>query len=64
MAEFCLKCWNEINETNDKPSKYIISKDLDYCEGCGQWTNVIVAYRKNYYRNRFYFWLKEKFGKK
>ena len=49
MAEFCLECWNKINETNDSESKYVISKDLDLCEECGEWKNVIVAERKNYY---------------
>ena len=24
MAEFCLECWNKINETNDPESDYII----------------------------------------
>ena len=43
MSEFCLNCWNELNKTNDPPKKYIISEDLDYCDGCGQFVNVIVA---------------------
>lgn len=46
MAEFCLQCWNEINGTNAPPDRYILSKELDLCEGCGKWTNVIVAQRK------------------
>ena len=45
MAEFCLKCWNEINKTDDPASKYILSKELDLCEGCGKRTHVIVAQR-------------------
>lgn len=49
MAEFCLKCWNEINGANDPPRKYIISKDFDLCEGCGEWTHVIVMERKYFY---------------
>ena len=52
MAEFCLECWNRINETNDSESKYIISKDLDLCEGCGKRTHVIVVQRK-YYCHKF-----------
>ncbi len=43
MAEFCLECWNRINGTNDKKSKYIISKDLDLCEECGKYKKVIVS---------------------
>lgn len=55
MAEFCLKCWNKMNGTNDLPKKYIISKDLYLCEGCGKWTNVIVMERKFYYLHKFRF---------
>ena len=32
MAEFCVQCWNRINGTDDPPSKFIISKDLQLCE--------------------------------
>ena len=53
MAEFCLNCWNEINETNDPADKYVISKELDFCEGCGEWTNVIVRVRKTYELREF-----------
>ena len=49
MAEFCLDCWNRINGTNDSPEKYIISKDLDLCEGCGEWKPVIEGFRNGYY---------------
>lgn len=55
MAEFCLDCWNKLNGTNDRKRKYIISKDLDLCEGCGKWKNVIVIERKYYYKRILYF---------
>ena len=42
MSEYCLDCWNEINETNDPKEKYILSKELDLCEGCGEWKPVII----------------------
>ena len=45
MAEFCLECWNRINETKDTEDKYIISDDLDLCEGCGELKHVVVAER-------------------
>ena len=48
MAEFCLQCRNELNNTCDPPEKYIISKELELCEGCGQYGNVIIAVRKTY----------------
>ena len=55
MAEYCLKCWNELNGTNDNASKYIISKELDFCEGCQEWKNVIIVERKFYYLHKLRF---------
>lgn len=55
MAEFCLDCWNEINETNDATEKYIFTKDLDLCEGCGKLKNTIIIERKYWYMYRFRF---------
>lgn len=49
MAEFCLECWNRINETDDDAKKYVISKDLWLCEGCAEFKPVIIAERKYYY---------------
>lgn len=43
MAEFCLECWNKLNGTNDPPSKYVLSDELDFCEGCGQMKQVVVG---------------------
>ena len=48
MAEFCLDCWNKLNETNDPAEKYILSRNLDLCEGCGEWKQTIVALRITY----------------
>lgn len=42
MAEFCLDCWNRINETNHGKDRYIISEDLDLCEGCGEMKHIII----------------------
>ena len=55
MAEYCLNCWNKLNEKDDPPNKYIISKDLSLCEGCGEWKKVIVIERKHYYLHKFRF---------
>lgn len=57
MAEFCLDCWNEINKTNVDEKKYIISKDLDLCEGCGEWKPVIIMERKAYYIHKFRYFI-------
>lgn len=43
MAEFCLECWNKINETNDSKWRYILSWDLELCEECGEYKHVIVT---------------------
>lgn len=52
MAEICLKCWNALNETKDPAWKYILSRELDFCEECEQWTRVIVMERTAYYRQQ------------
>ena len=45
MAEFCLDCWNKINETNDSKWRYILSWNKELCEECGQYRRVIVVER-------------------
>ncbi len=45
MAEFCLDCWNKINETSDSPHRYVLSDEEEFCEECGEWKQVIVAER-------------------
>ncbi len=51
MAEFCLDCLNRISKTRYDERKYIISDDLDLCEGCGKWKHVIVKERNGYYES-------------
>ena len=46
MAKFCLDCWNKLNNTKHKASKYVISKELELCEGCGEMKNVVVCERR------------------
>ena len=41
MAEICLDCWNELTGKRYTKRKYILSKDLDLCENCGEYKNVI-----------------------
>lgn len=48
MAEFCLECWNKINDTNDTKKKFILSSELEMCEECGQFKQVIIWVRKRY----------------
>ena len=42
MAEFCLDCWNKMNGTRHSKRKYVLSKDLDFCEGCGEFKHVVI----------------------
>lgn len=35
MAEFCLKCFNELNNTHYTEEN--IWTEVDFCEGCGEW---------------------------
>ena len=61
MAEFCLKCWNEMNKTSYEQNKFVMSEDLDFCEGCGEWKHIIICERKNFWDNFFHFlsfWVK------
>ena len=53
MAEICLDCWNKMNKTNHNKRKYIVSKQLDLCEDCGEWKHVIIMERKAYYMRKF-----------
>lgn len=49
MADFCLDCWNKLNKTNGSKRKYILSEELEICEGCGEWKRVIIAKNNSYY---------------
>ena len=46
VAEFCLDCWNKINGTDDPPGKYVISRELDVCEECGEWKPIIIRVKR------------------
>ena len=45
MAEFCLDCWNKLNETQDRPSRWVLSWGKELCEECAQYKRVLVAER-------------------
>ena len=46
MAEFCLDCWNEINDIQLTTEDVIINKNLDLCEGRGEMKHTITCYKK------------------
>ena len=45
MAEFCLDCWNKINETNNSKWRYVLSWNKELCEECGQYKRIIIVER-------------------
>ncbi len=59
VAEICLDCWNELTGKKYTKRKYILSENLDLCENCGEYKNVIVVERKCYCFNM----IKRKFKK-
>jgi len=43
MAEFCLKCMNEMDGTHLTEADVIL--DFDLCEGCGKVMPCVIRYR-------------------
>jgi hypothetical protein len=63
MAEFCLQCCNEINDTNETEDLFIFDDDI--CEHCGAYKPCIVRYKmpigERFYRKIYILSLKNKF---
>ena len=49
MAEFCLECFNKLENANYTERDFILTDedDLDLCEGCGEWKRVVIVRRKH-----------------
>ncbi len=45
MAEFCLECMRKLDGRDYPEDAFVLSKELDLCEGCGQWKRVVVVPR-------------------
>lgn len=43
MAEFCLKCFNELNGTNYQTNE--VWQEEDFCEGCADWRLCVIQLR-------------------
>ncbi len=56
MAEFCLECWNHLNNLNLTEKDVVLSKNLDLCEGCEDLKHIIVRYRSNWFREQYLNW--------
>jgi len=42
MAEFCLACLSKLDGRKYGRRDATLSKELDLCEGCGEWKRVVV----------------------
>lgn len=45
MAEFCLDCWNRMHRTHGTERDYVLSREYDLCEGCGEFRRVVEGER-------------------
>ena len=48
MAEFCYKCFCEFWGVYPNESELVFTKELDLCEGCGNYKKTVVAYKKDF----------------
>lgn len=42
MAEFCKDCFKELLFNDYEDSQLILSEDLDICEGCADFKQVVI----------------------
>ena len=54
MAEFCKTCFLKQNHMQAEAVKVRLSKEPELCEGCGQFTRVVVSYRPRSRLFRFF----------
>lgn len=45
MAEFCLDCLEKLDGREYRKRDFYLSKELELCEGCGEWKHVVLAER-------------------
>ncbi|MDD3509635.1 MAG: hypothetical protein PHY27_14710 [Parabacteroides sp.] len=50
MAEFCLKCFNKLNDTNYQEKDVVLEDDL--CEGCAEIKPCIVTFKSRLGKQR------------
>lgn len=55
MAEFCFECYNKLNNGKCKKENYILSDDLELCEGCGKYKKIVICYQKGWLYNSISF---------
>ena len=74
MAEFCLDCWNKMENTDFTEKEASLTRRLYLCEGCGEYKRVLTSmpYRESRFKHHneeppikiFIRELKKQFGKK
>ena len=52
MAEFCFECYNKMSGGHCKKENYVLSDELDLCEGCGEYKEVVISYRSSGFYER------------
>jgi|GEM_PF-5285475 len=45
MAEFCLDCLNRMDDSNEPPEAYVLSRKLERCEECGEMKRIVICGR-------------------
>ena len=53
MADVCLDCLNKIMSKKYSKRKFILSRELEFCENCGEYKNIVIVSRKQYYLYKF-----------
>lgn len=48
MSEWCLDCWNKLNDSQINETDVKLSKDTTLCEGCGTFKNVILKIKRGH----------------
>lgn len=52
MAEFCLECFKKINGPEYEKRKYVLTKELNFCEECGEMKRTVFMERDYYCMRR------------
>ena len=63
MAEFCFDCFKEMMETEDEQWRYILTNELELCEGCGNIKRSLL-WKEDYQDCKRRYFLREKCEKK
>ena len=54
MAEFCEECWKKINYIKDDSIRFVLSRELDLCEECGEYKRVVIDERRSNFLYRLF----------